>query len=97
TTGLAAVVTAAGRTAAGHTATGHTAEGHTAASRPGPADGGDVPAARTPGGGRRTADRNLALEALGGGRAVEGFPDDHAPTHPPAGRPHREGGTDTAW
>ncbi|MFG1801785.1 YibE/F family protein [Micromonospora carbonacea] len=97
TTGLAAVVTAAGRTAAGRTAAAGPTAGHGAAPRTSPAGGGDVPAARTHGGGRRTADRDLALEALGGGRAAEGFPDDHAPTHPPAGRPHREGGTETAW
>ncbi|MFC8848758.1 MULTISPECIES: YibE/F family protein [unclassified Micromonospora] len=103
TTGLAAVVTAAGRTAAGRTTAGRSAAesaaaGRTRATRSGPAGVGDVPATRTPGSGRRRpAERDLALEALGGGRAAEGFPDDHAPTHPPAGRPHREGGTETAW
>ncbi|TDC42901.1 YibE/F family protein [Micromonospora sp. KC207] len=80
TTGLAAVVTAAGRRGA---------------TGPAAAAGGDVPAARTPG--RWPADRDLALEALGGGRATHRYPDDHTPTHPPAGRPHREGSTETTW
>jgi uncharacterized membrane protein len=83
TTGLAAVVTTAGR-----------------ATRPGrpvdATDGGEVPAARAPG--RRPAERDLALEALGGGRPGDAFPGGPTgPTDLPTGRPHREGSTDTAW
>ncbi|WP_229402799.1 YibE/F family protein [Micromonospora okii] len=89
TTGLAAVVTTAGRAdrPAGHP--GRPADA-------GGADGGEGPAARAPG--PRPAERGLALEALGGGRPGDPFPD--GPTRPtdlPAGRPHREGGTDIAW
>ncbi|MGW1056907.1 YibE/F family protein [Micromonospora rubida] len=84
TTGLAAVVTAAGRAAT---------------ARPGrPGGDGDVPASRTPGADLYPAERDLALEALSGGRPDDRFPGGPArPTDPPARWAGREGSTDSAW
>ncbi|MEO3776684.1 YibE/F family protein [Micromonospora sp. B11E3] len=82
TTGLAAVVTAAGRTGPGRPA----ADGDSPA---------DVPTPRTPTTGHRPSQREIALEALSGGGAHDGFR--AGPIHPPSRPGDREGSTDIAW